>query len=309
MEQVKEVLGDDLEKELGGMDLRSRMFNGNFANPEANRLRAQHRKLYYFQESWIPELKKSGLGRVQLYDLAKDPGQQNNIALRRPELAARLKEQASAIHRSVMADAPEWPAPEELSSTKKPAPNSPRQPAATGVTTSADPKKAMAAKLKAMVDAGKFTEEESIGLYLAAFPGEAEKLKQLRSGEDLAKLIESGRFDSAPFEAVDLALKVNNPRARGAALSAAFGRLGGGVGGVKLDAVVARMEALTETRDKDFAKNGLAHGLVSKDPEAALKWANSISEEGFRKTVVEHVTRRIEARSLRPGKGIGASKE
>ena len=123
MEQVKEVLGDDLEKELGGMDLRSRMFNGNFANPEANRLRDQHRRLYYFQESWIPELKKSGLGRVQLYDLSNDLGQQKNIALKHPELAAQLKKQAEAIYRSVMADAPEWPAPEELSSAKKPQEN------------------------------------------------------------------------------------------------------------------------------------------------------------------------------------------
>ena len=130
MEQVKGVLGDDLEKELDGMNLRSRMFNGNFANPEANRLRAQFRKLYYFQESWIPELKKSGIGRVQLYDLSKDPGQQDNIALKHPELAARLKEQAAAIYRSVMADAPEWPAPGEQSVAKKPQVEIPARPAA-----------------------------------------------------------------------------------------------------------------------------------------------------------------------------------
>ena len=119
MEQVKEALGDELEKELGGMDLRSRMFNGKFANPEANRLRDQHRRLYYFQESWIPELKKSGLGRVQLYDLSKDLGQQNDIAKKRPELAARLKEQAATIYRSVMADAPEWSDPKKTSASKK----------------------------------------------------------------------------------------------------------------------------------------------------------------------------------------------
>ena len=119
MEQVKEVLGDDLEKELGGMDLRSRMFNGKFANPEANRLRDQHRRLFYFQESWIPELKKSGLGRVQLYDLSKDLGQQNDIAKERPDLSARLKKQAATIYRSVMADAPEWAASEEPDAAKK----------------------------------------------------------------------------------------------------------------------------------------------------------------------------------------------
>ena len=68
-----------------------------------------------------------------------------------------------------------------------------------------------------------------------------------------------------------------------------------GDGEVELDAVVKRLDSLTVVRDKDFAINGLAHGLVSKDPEAALKWANSISEEGFRKTVVENVTRRIKS--------------
>ncbi|MDB4397290.1 sulfatase-like hydrolase/transferase, partial [Akkermansiaceae bacterium] len=61
MEQVKEVLGDDLEKELGGLNLRSRMFNGNFANLEANRLRAQFRKLYYFQESGSRNSKRANL--------------------------------------------------------------------------------------------------------------------------------------------------------------------------------------------------------------------------------------------------------
>jgi arylsulfatase A len=294
-EQIKEVLGDDLERVLGGTDLRSRLFNGKLPHPEADRLRNQLRDMFYFQESWIPELKKSGLGGVQLYDLSNDLGQQNNIAKQRPQLVARLKEQAAAIHRSVMADAPEWPSARGPKVTKKPAANSPRQPAATGSETPADPKKAMVAKLKAMVDAGKLAEKESIGLYLAAFPEEEERLKKLRTSEDLAKLIQSGKFDSAPFEAVDLALKQDNPKTRGPALSAAFARVGSGAGSINLDTVVERVESLADARDKNFAINGLAHGLVSKDPEAALKWANSVSEEGFRKTVVENVTRRIKS--------------
>jgi YVTN family beta-propeller protein len=129
IKQVEEALGDDLEKELGGLDLRSRMFNGRFANPEANRLQKQHRELYYFNEASIPELKKSGVGRVQLYDLSKDLGQQNDIAKERPELVAQLKEQAAAIYRSVMADAPEWLTPEELVAAKKPQENTPDRPA------------------------------------------------------------------------------------------------------------------------------------------------------------------------------------
>jgi len=129
MEQIKEVLGDDLEKVLNGMELRSRLFNGRLANPEADRLRHQLRDLYYFNEAWIPELKKSGIGRVGLYDLSKDPGQRNNIAKERPELVARLKKQAAAIHRSVMAEAPEWLTPKEQAAAKKPQEDTPDRPA------------------------------------------------------------------------------------------------------------------------------------------------------------------------------------
>ena len=132
-EQIKQVLGDDLEKVLDGRDvkdLRSRLFNhGKLANPEADRLKNQLRDLFYFNEAWIPELKKSGIGRVQLYDLSKDPGQQNDIAKERPDLVARLKKQAAAIHRSFMAEAPEWLTPEEQVAVKKPQENKPDRPA------------------------------------------------------------------------------------------------------------------------------------------------------------------------------------
>jgi streptogramin lyase/mono/diheme cytochrome c family protein len=133
--------------------------------------------------------------------------------------------------------------------------------------------------------------------------GIAKQAGQKKSGEDVAKLIQSGKFDAAPFDAVKLALSQSNPEVRGSALSAAFGRLGGGVGGVELDAVVKRVNSLTNATDRDFAINGLAHGLVASDPESALKWANSISQEGFRKIVVENVTRRIEAQASRPDRG------
>ncbi len=129
VKQVEEVLGDDLEKELGGLDLRTRMFNGGFANPEANRLRHQLRELYYFNEAWIPELKKSYLGRVQqLYDLSKDLSQQKNIVKNHPELVARMKRQAEAIYASVMIDAPEWLSPEEQSAAMKPLAKEPSRP-------------------------------------------------------------------------------------------------------------------------------------------------------------------------------------
>ena len=134
--------------------------------------------------------------------------------------------------------------------------------------------------------------------------GRGKSPTETEPGKDIVKVIQSGKLDVAPFDAVKLALAQKDVGVRGSALSAAFGRLGGGVGGVEIDAVVARLNLLPNARDKDFAINGVAHGLVSKDPESALKWANSISDEGFRKTVVENVTRRIDGQPSRIKKRI-----
>ena len=108
LQQTKTALGNDLEKELGGLDLRSRMFNGRFANPEANRLRDEFRAMFYFNEALIPLMKKGGVDRVQLYDLASDLSQERDIAAEKPELVAQMKKKANAIYQSVMADAPDW---------------------------------------------------------------------------------------------------------------------------------------------------------------------------------------------------------
>jgi hypothetical protein len=124
----------------------------------------------------------------------------------------------------------------------------------------------------------------------------------VQRGQAIAKMIEGGAFDKSPFGAVNVALSQTDPSARGTVMSAAFGRLGGGVGGVDRTAAVARLNTLPTGRDRDFAINGLAHGLVGSDPQAALKWANSISQEDFRKVVVGNVTRRIEGQSSRTGK-------
>ena len=115
-------------------------------------------------------------------------------------------------------------------------------------------------------------------------------------GRAIAKFIEGGGFDRAPQDAVKVALSQSDPQARGTVMSAAFGRLGGGVGGIQVNEAVRQLNSLENGRDRDFAINGLAHGLAGRDPKAALRWANSISNEGFRKVVVENVTRRIERR-------------
>lgn len=118
----------------------------------------------------------------------------------------------------------------------------------------------------------------------------------VEKGRAIAKFIEGGGFDRAPYDAVKMALSQSDPQARGTVMSAAFGRLGGGVGGIQVNEAVRQLNSLEDGRDRDFAINGLAHGLAGRDPKSALKWANSISNEGFRKVVVENVTRRIERR-------------
>lgn len=118
----------------------------------------------------------------------------------------------------------------------------------------------------------------------------------VEKGRVIAKFIEGGGFDKAPYDAVKMALSQSDPKARGTVMSAAFGRLGGGVGGIQINDAINRLNSLENGRDRDFAINGLAHGLVGRDPKSALKWANSISNEGFRKVVVENVTRRINRR-------------
>ena len=99
----------------------------------------------------------------------------------------------------------------------------------------------------------------------------AQKQQEKENEKAIAKIIQSGKYDASPFDAVKLALSQSDPNVRGSALSAAFGRLGGGVGGAKYDEVVKRVNSLSNERDRDFAINGLAHGLLGSDPDNALK--------------------------------------
>jgi hypothetical protein len=113
----------------------------------------------------------------------------------------------------------------------------------------------------------------------------------------IQRIIETGAFKDNPFQAVDVALSLDDPKSRGNALSAAFGQLGGGAGGVDPNSIAAQLNAMPAGRERDFAINGYAHGLVGKSPEAALEWAGSISDEGFREIVVRNVSRRVGAQA------------
>jgi len=111
------------------------------------------------------------------------------------------------------------------------------------------------------------------------------------------RIIEAGTFKSAPLEAVDWAYSLEAGRTREVGLSAAFGQLGSGVGGTDPAAIANQLNQMPEGREKDFAINGFAHGLVGNSPNDALTWAGSISDENFRNTVTENINRRIKSQT------------
>jgi len=61
-----------------------------------------------FREAWIPKIKSGSYTRFRLFDLSKDPKQQNDISAEQPEVLARLKKKLLAINKSIMADAHDW---------------------------------------------------------------------------------------------------------------------------------------------------------------------------------------------------------
>ena len=72
-----------------------------FKNKDVERLRSKFMRLNVFQESWIPILKSGSYKRFELYDLATDPGQQNDLSAQLPDVAARLKKKLLEINASV----------------------------------------------------------------------------------------------------------------------------------------------------------------------------------------------------------------
>ena len=107
------------------------------------------------------------------------------------------------------------------------------------------------------------------------------------------KVIESGTFDKDPLAAAEFAWSLEKDQPRRTALSAAYAKLAGGVNGHDPNLTANQLIEMDKGADRDFALNGFAHGLVHKDPEAALEWANEISDEGFRKVVTKNISRRI----------------
>ena len=107
------------------------------------------------------------------------------------------------------------------------------------------------------------------------------------------RVIESGVFDENPLEAVEFANSLESKKAKRSALSSAYARLAAGKNGHDPNQTAAELNAMENSMERDFALNGFAHGLVRNDPEGALEWANSISNENFRKVIVKNITKRI----------------
>jgi hypothetical protein len=112
------------------------------------------------------------------------------------------------------------------------------------------------------------------------------------------RVIESGAFDQNPLEAVEFANSLDSTKAKRSALSSAYARLAGGVNGHDPNFTASELNAMEDGPERDFALNGFAHGLVRKDPEAAIQWASSISNEGFRNVVTKNINKRINAEVL-----------
>ena len=112
------------------------------------------------------------------------------------------------------------------------------------------------------------------------------------------RVIESGVFDENPLEAVEFANSLESKKAKRSALSSAYARLAAGKNGHDPNLTAAELNAMENSMERDFALNGFAHGLVRRDPDAAIQWANSISNEGFRKVVTKNITKRINAEVL-----------
>ncbi len=61
-----------------------------------------------FQEAWIPAIRSGSYRNYQLFNLATDPRQQNNLAATNPQLLEQLKSKLLKINRSIMDEAHDW---------------------------------------------------------------------------------------------------------------------------------------------------------------------------------------------------------
>ncbi|MDA7864938.1 sulfatase-like hydrolase/transferase [bacterium] len=67
-------------------------------------------KANMFQEAWIPKIRFGGYRNFQMFNLANDPQQTNDIAAKNPKLLKELKAKLLNINQSIMREAHDWTA-------------------------------------------------------------------------------------------------------------------------------------------------------------------------------------------------------
>lgn len=110
MAKMRVHLEKYLGKVLDAQQLWHECYNSPLKNPEYNKLRVEFVTLNTFQERWTPMIKAGtgGIARVGLFDLSKDPRQQNNLVNQLPEVAKRLQGSLAGLHKMVLEEAPVW---------------------------------------------------------------------------------------------------------------------------------------------------------------------------------------------------------
>lgn len=110
VDQMKAILEKESGERIERSDLINQLYNSQFKDQKANRLRGEFVKLNMFQESWVPAIKAGagGFKKWELYDLYSDPRQKTDIADQQPERVERLRQRLESINNSVLEDAPDW---------------------------------------------------------------------------------------------------------------------------------------------------------------------------------------------------------
>lgn len=115
---MNHILEEELQpdKVFSASELWRNAWNFESQRDDWKKLRSEFVLLNTFQESWC-KLIQQGSGapnRFELYDLANDPNQTQDIAYQQPVLFAKLKQQATALYDESVKEAVDWSDPDHV---------------------------------------------------------------------------------------------------------------------------------------------------------------------------------------------------
>ncbi len=108
LQEIKDLLTKVNSPELDGWINRTDKFHVIFKKKEAEALRRRYIRAWGPQESWVPAMKSGSYRQFELYDLATDPGQQNDLSGKLPEVHSRLKKKLLELNANAVADGHDW---------------------------------------------------------------------------------------------------------------------------------------------------------------------------------------------------------